>query len=898
MTAALLNQGVDQMLNYPAARPYLRSNFPRLQGTRNLLAISVAVLTALAPLPLLEAHQRGPEPGHATVSHQQSTSKAGTASIESMNVPYFSQSGGMHSVLTLNNNTAHEMKVEITVFNTKGRPLMVPLTLKPGITDYELRDLIKNAKGFGSGNLQLEFEGNSMAVTCQIGVFLDNKRVSFESRDVGMMDFASSQMNSIVWAPDRNSEAFVALTNVASKQVSVDLSIGKHKERISLGPRQTHLFELERQNDLHADGDVDLDGASSRHNKEDGVTARLLNIQHNGMPGDIIGSGFVLNKQSGYSSSFTLIDPATMRSATLAGAHVRFGNAGSTEEGFPANTRFHAPLVLANIGPEPLDAHVSVDYTITGIPATVSVSDVHVLPGQLKTIDLAEELADHGISGPVDDAGVDISHTAAPGSLIAELTSVDQSGDYSFEVPIVDPSDATHMATSSYPWTLEGGTRTVMHLKNTTPRPVWTGIQFLFGEGGVYNPDRFRLEPFQTLAIDIQTLKTSGEKDTLGNAFPQTATRGQLKWFEETPRSMIGRVEYLNIAAGTTRSFSCGNCPCGNRYFRSDLTPSSVTKQAGDQGVFFSPRYWQMDCQDGNIYGPFSYTANPVSWSASGSTATVDSNGRVSCIAGGTSSISATLELSDSFYQGPFLGCSQPTLIHPSTDPSTVMVSPKITGISPAKGLIGTTITVTISGAGFAGSGLSVSAGAGITVTINNSNPSQIQATFTISASTPSGNHGVTVTAGGQTSLGMNFFVQQPSASRIVQQISSIAIDSTTNPSCPSGQVGWFREVKKIVTDQSGADITMDGQGLSELVTIGLPNDLQIRGTVTGNATTNGGGFFFDTYFVCSSRCPASPGSTAATQQIFDTPPSSSARYDLAFVNLSYKCTAITANGQ
>jgi hypothetical protein len=133
----------------------------------------------------------------------------------------------------------------------------------------------------------------------------------------------------------------------------------------------------------------------------------------------------------------------------------------------------------------------------------------------------------------VEDAGVDISYQGASGSLIAQLTSVDQSGDYSFEVPIKDPAETNHMSTNTYPWSLQDGTNTILHLKNTTGKAVAVTTQFR-SAGGSYTPDRLQLQPYQTLAIDVQKLKESGQKDTTGHTFPAAAASGQVEWSEET----------------------------------------------------------------------------------------------------------------------------------------------------------------------------------------------------------------------------------------------------------------------------------------------------------------------------------------------------------------------------
>lgn len=134
--------------------------------------------------------------------------------------------------------------------------------------------------------------------------------------------------------------------------------------------------------------------------------------------------------------------------------------------------------------------------------------------------------------------------------------------------------------------------------------------------------------------------------------------------------------------------------------------------------------------------------------------------------------------------------------------------------------------------------------------------------------------------------------VQRPTSSRIVSTFSSVA------NICPSGQAGWYRKVRKRVTDQVGKDIVKDGQYIEEITSMSAVNDLGLSSPQTGAATTAAGGYFDDIYAFCTSRCPASPGETDAVQQLLDTPPDSSTRYTLVGINLVFKCTGITANGQ
>jgi YD repeat-containing protein len=107
---------------------------------------------------------------------------------------------------------------------------------------------------------------------------------------------------------------------------------------------------------------------------------------------------------------------------------------------------------------------------------------------------------------------------------------------------------------------------------------------------------------------------------------------------------------------------------------------------------------------------------------------------------------------------------------------------PKITSISPAQGLIGTTVSVTISGQGF-GTSPTVQTGPGIAVAVASANSTTINASFAIAPNAPVGNSGVTVTVstpdgGTVTSNSVNFTV---TPAFTVRYNAYIAVDHITS---------------------------------------------------------------------------------------------------------------------
>ncbi len=582
------------------------------------------------------------------------------------NIPYFTLRDGMSSTLTLQNLASTPTKVTLTIFNTEGRAhVLDPITLDPhSFKEVQLADVAP--QGFDSGNIEVAFNGITMVVTCQVSIFSLAERVSFESREQDMMDFESTNLAGIVSLP-KGADGFLAVTNVSKNTLKYQLTAGSMEKTATLLPRETRLIKL---------------------NENERVAPTLVKLQQNGLPGDLITTGYVLNLKNGYSSSFFMVDPGIMRSSVLAGAHFRVGQP-DPSEGFPEGTRFSSPLLLANVSAKPVVAHVSVDYTVENKQdskgndedaknnsTTVSkdtvlkVKDLTIAPGDVQQVELSDAL---GGVGQIAEAGVDIAYDAAPGSVIGQLTSVDQSGDYAFVVPVKDPEGMSEALEGGYPWTLENGTTTVLHLKNTTKDIQTVGVIIRYA-GGTYIPDGFDLQPYQTIAVDIKKLRDSKQPDGQGRLIPSDATQGQLVWMQQTPYTVIGRAEGTDVAAGTSKSFSCiiGCCD----YFWSDFTvsPDPMNGLVGEGGQFAVTNIGT-DCF-GNGFLWYNVQAKAASWSTTNAAvATVSSSGYAYCAGAGSATVSGNFNDKNYYMKPPLYSqCVYSAFIYPT--PSPVNVGP------------------------------------------------------------------------------------------------------------------------------------------------------------------------------------------------------------------------------
>ncbi len=544
----------------------------------------------------------------------------------------------MTSMLTLNNNKNEATDVKITIFNSKGEPFrLAPISLaSQQVSRFSMRELTKDARGdFKSGNIQVFYHGPAMGVTGQVSITSIKDRLSFESSPTEAMMFASTTLDGIVWVPDEKTKASVALTNTASSPITVTASSGRssqgRQKALTLGPRETQVLELREFVEVR---------------KDEGAAALVI-LTHSGAAGDLITTGFALNDKTGFACSVNFVDRSRTKSNRLAGAHLRFGPA-HPEEGFPSGTTFQSTLVIANAGSLPTEVKIAVDYTVNTVARRVELTPITLAAQEIKQIDLAQEVLRRGVVGFVDNAGVDIYYTGAAGSVLGRLTSIDTTGDFSFEVPIKDPLAGMNRVGGSYPWRLDQGYNTVLHLKNTIDKEVSAIVQVRY-KGGTYNPKLIKLAPYQTVALDIRRMKDEQQKDIRGGVMPKDATSGQVVWYEQTVGSLIGRAEVINVGIGVAGSFSCPTgCPCPPNHSSTYMSPSSLTSVVNDVGSPFLPMEMRQSC-DGVPFGPYDMSFQST-WSSTNTNVATTQGAVVTCVGIGSAGIQANYPYTYFYY--------------------------------------------------------------------------------------------------------------------------------------------------------------------------------------------------------------------------------------------------------
>ncbi|MGH9767831.1 MAG: hypothetical protein ACREAB_10395, partial [Blastocatellia bacterium] len=239
-------------------------------------------------------------------------------------------------------------------------------------------------------------------------------------------------------------------------------------------------------------------------------------------------------------------------------------------------------------------------------------------------------------------AGLEIKYTGAPGSVIASASSVSQSGNHVFALPMKDPQGGLS-STGGYPWFINGSSSTVVFIKNTTNEPRTFTIDLVYA-GGQWGSGLKTIAPGQTFKLDVREVRDSQMKGSAGNTMPLDAVVGHVNWSVRGKggnKTLIGRAQTVDFSNGLASTYECQQC-CPRNFFDSRLEPGIVSGLPGDQQQFL-PVERTEDCF-GNIWdwdGPY---ASVSFGSDDYGVATINSGGLGTALYPGSTSIRASWE--------------------------------------------------------------------------------------------------------------------------------------------------------------------------------------------------------------------------------------------------------------
>lgn len=479
---------------------------------------------------------------------------------------------------------------------------------------------------FGSAALRFIYGWNSVSGSIQS---IDRPRSLIHQYPfVRSMPMGASHqvLEGLWWKHDPGVDGFVALSNTTG--TSIEVRIGLSDSRGMDGPGEHFTVAAHGTQQVQFS---QLDPAQWR-DERGGVT-----ISWEGEANALTVAGGLENPGEGFSA------PVVFRPSHL-GNHsdtlISYASVGmmvgspDPMMSFPSGTKFTPYAVLRNGDSNPLLVHPELYYLqgMTTIP--LPVKGFTLMPRQVISLDVISLLEASSVKNYSGIVHLQFSYQGNPEALMIATGSVDQTGNYVFDVSAKGINQDRGKRISF--WENRAGTDTMFTLWNPNPSPQ-NLLATLYFHGGTYKLS-VHLDANGTSMFNISELAMAQKPDTDGHLLPRDAKVGSALVTDAKDR--LNRVKIV-VSVGT---FNVQTATCGETCTGCDDIQEADFDQSGDVDSLGELEQWTATCTfgDGGIEDCTDYLYN---WTSSNtSVATVTDYGEVSAVGEGTSNIQAQLD--------------------------------------------------------------------------------------------------------------------------------------------------------------------------------------------------------------------------------------------------------------
>jgi hypothetical protein len=274
--------------------------------------------------------------------------------------------------------------------------------------------------------------------------------------------------------------------------------------------------------------------------------------------------------------------------------------------------------------------------------------------GANSTVDLSLVAVMSQLPLPIPYVSVRIQYTGPPGSMIAQVSSVDENQDL-----VVDAHTANELdgwaGSGANPWHVDSQTNSILFLTDESDKPVRIGFDITAG-GVHYYLIRFKLAPHETRAIDFRALRDSQVPDFKGNRIPAGASDGSVNWVRLDSAPVEGRMMVIQKQQGMAASYDCASCPCPAGFSALNAMPDLFSLPPGYYDDIFDTGLFS-DCNGYQFYVDVTYSA--TFGSSNTSVIKMDSSvhNRADALAAGSATITTTVVACTRYDTNPDLPC-------------------------------------------------------------------------------------------------------------------------------------------------------------------------------------------------------------------------------------------------
>lgn len=569
--------------------------------------------------------------------------------------------GGFVSIIRIKNVlVVAPIQISPTLFMADGTayPLAPVSVASAGVATVNINDALASAPPAVSshvsqfGSLMLTYTyptpGHVVATLASIDTPRSLSYVYMINEPMPMPeDNMPKALEGLWWKHDHNVHGIISLANTTDQQRTATVRIVRTNQdsdarEVQLGPHATQVLSLEQ---------ISRE-ASGENNRAGGVR-----VEYSGPSGAVMVSGSLANENIGYSANIPFWAHDPMNESTQA-KNFELGSAGimvgkpdsMMMPGFPAETTFTPYVAVRNTTAKALKVSFRLNYAppMGGAPPNRQLGARVLGPYQSELVEMKPLLHAAGLRDFSGMINLGVSFTGHGGDLMLATGSVDQTGNYVFEVrPQVI---GERIGTISGYWSVANGNDAMFSLWNPSDSPQDLIATLYYGDGSGQYHLPVHLAAQGSLTLDVAMLIMEKTPDRDGKILPASVREGSAS-FDTAGKDASeadGKKKVTTVIAGglfNTANATCGMlCQYCNGYNNFVLIPGPIDVQINGSGTVVSHAT--------DSYGN-DQTLSGGSWTTTNSSIMTVSSGNV----GGVSPGSVTLQnfLSNIIvYQGNF----------------------------------------------------------------------------------------------------------------------------------------------------------------------------------------------------------------------------------------------------
>ena len=475
------------------------------------------------------------------------------------------------------------------------------MTIQPGAKlPIDMRSLLTSLGAdvtgtFSQGSVSVYFEGTIMPLLGQMTI--ENparhwvQQAEMVENDPGRTDIPAV-LSGQWWGLAGGRDAAIMVTNDSGNAVTANVFLAfggkEHKlDPLAFAPNETKQLSVA---DMLTSLNTDVSQAPE---------GRITIIQQGANP-SLVAQGSVEDPVTGFSTTLEFPDPARQHASALHASGIPVGTPPS-DSPYAGDGTFTPHVIASNLSSKPQTLTITLEYpkSVTwnstngpGGPAAPQVRfvgtlkkgqkdpnealdhppnpDPSVLSGQYSlapltvpgdsTVDFSLAAVINQLPLPLPYASVRIQYSGAPGSLIVQVSSVDERQDLVVDARTANEGDGW-AGSGVNPWHVDSQTRSILFLTDESEKPARIGFRVTAG-GVTYWLTHLKLNPHETRAIDLGQLRDAQAPDFKGNKIPAGATDGSVAWIRLDSVAVEGRLVVIKKQQGMASSYDCSACSC------------------------------------------------------------------------------------------------------------------------------------------------------------------------------------------------------------------------------------------------------------------------------------------------------------------------------------------------